>query len=66
MVKTAPDGQSDDLLDLAAALTLRNDGRVYPMPSARVPGDVATPAAATLRGVIPPPSGRGKGPKARE
>ncbi len=48
-VMSASDGQSDDLLDLAATLTLREGGRVYPLPASRVPGDVATPAAAVLR-----------------
>jgi hypothetical protein len=48
-VKSDSDAESDDLLDLAAALTLRHDGRVYPVLAAKIPGDVASPVAAILR-----------------
>jgi hypothetical protein len=42
-----PSGQDEDLLNRAAVATLRNGGRAYAVPRARIPR--ASPAAATLR-----------------
>jgi hypothetical protein len=42
-----PSGQDEDLLNQVAAVTLRNGGRAYAVPRARIPR--ASPAAATLR-----------------
>jgi hypothetical protein len=42
-----PSGKDEDLLNRAAVVTLRNGGRAFAVPRARIPR--ASPAAATLR-----------------
>jgi hypothetical protein len=47
--QTAESFDTDDLLDLAASLTLREGGLVYPVQMALVPGEMASPVAAVLK-----------------